>query len=223
MSDIDTPTAKRAKTSEEDNDPWLVVSEGVTDVADAAEGQGAAAAAASTPSLDGNGSQDDEFDEELATLLADEPPRAVKQTPLSKALLQTAVGNSGGVRALLEEQAVTAAKGCGCETPQPGWDKSDPDRITTCGRQQAHIIAGVSIQHVLDRQKERDSQGDNVSYVLARTVRRILQYLAAQEIGASGQGNQCRRGDCFARAMGMFFGKGMEGIPRDVVLALLRY
>ncbi|CAB1108801.1 unnamed protein product [Ectocarpus sp. CCAP 1310/34] len=160
MSDIDTPTAKRA-TSEEDNDPWLVVSEGVADVADAADGQGAAAAAASTPSLDGDGSQDDEFDEELATLLADEPPRAANQTPLAKALLQA---NPGGVRALLKEQAVTAAKGCGCETPQPGWDKSDPDRITTCGRQQAHIIAGVSIQ-------ERDSQGDNVSYVLARTVR----------------------------------------------------
>ncbi|CAB1105697.1 unnamed protein product [Ectocarpus sp. CCAP 1310/34] len=161
MSDIDTPTAKRAKTSEEDNDPWLVVSEGVADVADAAEGQGAAAAAASTPSLDGNGSQDDEFDEELATLLADEPPRAAKQTPLAKALLQAAVGNPGGVRALLKEQAVTAAKGCMCETPQPGWANSDPDRITTCGRQQAHIIAGVSIQTVGSLPRSRNVDCSN--------------------------------------------------------------
>ncbi|CAN0375761.1 unnamed protein product, partial [Ectocarpus sp. 13 AM-2016] len=76
---------------------------------------------------------------------------------------------------------------------------------------------------VLDRQKERDSEGDNVPCVLARTVRSNLQYLAAREIGATGQGNQCRRGECFAAAMGMFCGKGKEGIPRDVVLALLRH
>ncbi|CAN0356412.1 unnamed protein product, partial [Ectocarpus sp. 4 AP-2014] len=76
---------------------------------------------------------------------------------------------------------------------------------------------------VLDRQKERDSEGDKVSYMLARTVRSNVQYLAAQEIGASGQGNQCRRGECFARAMGMFCGKGKEGIPRYAVIALLRY
>ncbi|CAN0377617.1 unnamed protein product, partial [Ectocarpus sp. 8 AP-2014] len=41
--------------------------------------------------------------------------------------------------------------------------------------------------HVLDRQKERDSEGDNVSYVLARTGRSNLQYLAAQEIGLVGR------------------------------------
>ncbi|CAN0194921.1 unnamed protein product, partial [Ectocarpus fasciculatus] len=209
------------KTNEEDDDPWLDRACGVA--ADAGGHGAAAAAAASAPSLDGEGSHDEEFDDELATLVADEPPLAANQSSLANALLKTAVENPGGVRPLLREQAETAAQQCGCQTPLPKWKKGDPGGVTTCGRQQAHIIAGVSIQHVLDRQKERDSQGDNVSYVLARTVRSNLQYLAAQELGASGQGNQCRRGDCFARAMGMFCGKGKEGIPRDVVLALLRH
>ncbi|CAN0364207.1 unnamed protein product, partial [Ectocarpus sp. 6 AP-2014] len=188
-----------------------------------AEGQGAAAATASAPSLDGEGSQDDELDDELATLMADEPARAAKQSPVATALLKTALENPGGARSLLREQAETAAQGCGCQTPLPQWKKGDPGGVTTCGRQQAHIIAGVSIQHVLDRQEAKDSEDDNVPYVLARTVRSNLQYLAAQEIGATGQGNQCRRGECFAAAMGMFYGKGKKGIPRDVVLALLRH
>ncbi|CAN0431016.1 unnamed protein product, partial [Ectocarpus sp. 13 AM-2016] len=52
-------------------------------------------------------------DDELATLVADEPPRAAKQSPLAKALLKTAVENPKGVRSLLKEQAVTAAQACG--------------------------------------------------------------------------------------------------------------
>ena len=79
------------------------------------------------------------------------------------------------------------------------------------------------VQGVLDRQKERESQGDNVPYVLARTVWSNLQYEAALLIGCTGAGSQCLRGECFARAIGMFSGKGMEGIPREVVLALLRH
>lgn len=74
---------------------------------------------------------------------------------------------------------------------------------------------------VLDRQKERGDKGDNVPYEVARTVRSGLLYQAAYGIGCRG-GNQCGRGLWFARAINMFAGKNMEGIPRDVVLAFLR-
>lgn len=80
----------------------------------------------------------------------------------------------------------------------------------------------VLMQAVLKRQRERESFGDNVPYVLARTVRSNIQYEAAIIVGAKGVGNQADRGECMERAMSMFSGKGDEGIPRDVVLALMR-
>ncbi|CAN0387854.1 unnamed protein product [Pylaiella littoralis] len=64
---------------------------------------------------------------------------------------------------------------------------------------------------------------DNVSCVLARTIRSNLHQEAAKLIGCTGMGNQCKRGQCFARAMQMFPGKGMDRIPTEVVLALLRH
>lgn len=68
----------------------------------------------------------------------------------------------------------------------------------------------------LDRLKERDSAGDNVSYVLARTVWSNLQYLAALAIGAKG----LEREPMPARGV---FSARYEGIPRDVLLAVLRH
>lgn len=59
-------------------------------------------------------------------------------------------------------------------------------------------------------------------YVLARTVRSNIQYEFSILIGARGVGNQADRGACMKRAMSMFAGTGMEGVPRDVVLALMR-
>ncbi|CAN0039197.1 unnamed protein product [Hapterophycus canaliculatus] len=41
-------------------------------------------------------------------------------------------------------------------------------------------------------------------------------------IGAKGVGSQADRGACMKQAMSMFHGVGMEGIPREVVLALMR-
>lgn len=78
-------------------------------------------------------------------------------------------------------------------------------------------------QDVLERQKSREAAGDNVNYVLARTVRCQLQYLASVNIGARGVGNQAKRGDCFKTLIDMFDGSGMDGVPRDIVLALLRH
>lgn len=78
----------------------------------------------------------------------------------------------------------------------------------------------ILTQAVYKRQQERP--GDNVPYVLARTVRSNIQYEASIMIGAKGVGNQADRGKCMERAISMFAGKGMEGVPRDVVLALMR-
>ena len=76
-------------------------------------------------------------------------------------------------------------------------------------------------RQVLERQKQRGGS-DDVPYILARTVRSCLQYNASIALGCRGTGNQCPRGPCFKRAMDMFAGEGMEGIPKEVVLALLQ-
>ena len=60
-------------------------------------------------------------------------------------------------------------------------------------------------------------------YVLTRTVRSCIQYNASQDLGCYGQDNQCVRGECMAKAMNMFCGKNVEGIPRPVVWALIAY
>ena len=78
-------------------------------------------------------------------------------------------------------------------------------------------------QDVLERQKKREAHGDNVDYILARTVRCQLQYSAALAIGAKGCWKSMQAGDCFKELIDMFAGAGMEGIPRDVILALLRH
>ncbi|CAM9662443.1 unnamed protein product, partial [Ectocarpus sp. 13 AM-2016] len=95
-----------------------------------------------------------------------------------------------------------AAGECESETP-----------TTTCGCQQTHLISPTSISSMSSTVRRRDSYGDNVSYVLVRTVRSNRQYLAALEIGARGTGHQCQREGCFSRARSMFCGKGMQGIP----------
>ncbi|CAN0436503.1 unnamed protein product, partial [Pylaiella littoralis] len=55
--------------------------------------------------------------------------------------------------------------------------KKNPNRTTTCGNQQGFLVSQLDIQGVLDRQKEREGNGDNGSYVLARTIRSNLQYV----------------------------------------------
>ena len=59
-------------------------------------------------------------------------------------------------------------------------------------------------------------------YVLARTARNNIENWAAIALGAKGAGNQAVRGECMVRAVGVICGKGMEGIPRAVVDALVR-
>ena len=76
------------------------------------------------------------------------------------------------------------------------------------------------MQQILERQQ---AMGEDVGYVISRTVRSCIQYNAAAELGAAGSGNQCQRAACMAAAMAMFCGKGGEGIPKAVVWALLKY
>ncbi|CAN0154528.1 unnamed protein product, partial [Pylaiella littoralis] len=71
--------------------------------------------------------------------------------------------------------------------------------------------------------KGEGGKDDNMSYVLARTIRSNLHQEAAKLIGSTGMGNQCKRGQCFARALQVFRGKGMDRIPTEVVLAPLRH
>ncbi|CAM9968027.1 unnamed protein product, partial [Pylaiella littoralis] len=105
-------------------------------------------------------------------------------------------------------------------------------RNTPTGRQLAAINRASSClnYYYYSRQPGRagspEGEGgkyDNVPYVLARTIRSNLHQEAAKLIGCTGMGNQCKRGQSFARAMQMFPGKGMDRIPTEVVLALLRH
>ncbi|CAN0168677.1 unnamed protein product [Pylaiella littoralis] len=110
----------------------------------------------------------------------------------------------------------------GQETPQPD---DNLRQSTGFPRGSTPPTTTVDNQGVLDRQKEREenTKYDNVSYyVLARTIHSNLHEEAAKLIGCTGMGKQCKRGQCFARAMQMFHGKGMDRIPTEVVLALLR-
>lgn len=86
-----------------------------------------------------------------------------------------------------------------------------------------HTHPTPHVQEVLKRQQERKEVGDDVPYALARTMRSRVQYEASYMIGARGKGNQANRGKCMERALQVFCGKQMEGIPRAVVEALLRY
>eukprot|EP00752_Nemacystus_decipiens_P015919 g14226.t1 len=151
---------------------------------------------------------EEEFDSETAYCLnipAELPPTP---GPLAVGLLAVARENPAGVREWIGGRANMIS--CDCETPLPKWDKTDPNRTTTCGRQEGDIVAALDLQEVLERQKSREAYGDNVNYVLARTVRGQLQYLASRSIGARGVGNQAKRGDCFKSLIDMFDGSGMQ-------------
>lgn len=78
-------------------------------------------------------------------------------------------------------------------------------------------------QTILEGQNQRRGDGDDVGYVLARTVRSCILHEASKALGAVGPGNQCKRGKCMEAAMAMSCGKKMDGIPQPVVWALARY
>ncbi|CAM9856679.1 unnamed protein product [Pylaiella littoralis] len=125
--------------------------------------------------------------------------------------------------------AVSEAAGeCECEVRLPRWDKKHPNRTTTCGNQQGFLVSQPTSTYSRQPGRAGSPKGeggkyDNVPYVIARTIRSNLHQEAAKLIGCTGMGNQCKRGQCFARAMQMFPGKGMDRIPTEVVLALLRH
>lgn len=60
-------------------------------------------------------------------------------------------------------------------------------------------------------------------YVLVRTISSNIQNEAAIDVVAEGADNQAVRGRSMARTVEMCSSKGMEGIPRTVVGALLRH
>lgn len=64
--------------------------------------------------------------------------------PLAVELLAVARDNPAEVRQWMGGQADLIV--CNCETPLAKWDKSDPNRTKTCGRQQGHIVAGLEMQ-----------------------------------------------------------------------------
>ncbi|CAN0410992.1 unnamed protein product [Pylaiella littoralis] len=112
-------------------------------------------------------------------------------------------------------------------SPEMGQDTPQPDdnlRQSTGLPRVTTTITTVSRQPGrAGSPKGEGGKYDNVSCVLARTIRSNVDQEAAKLIGCTGMGNQCKRGQCFARAMQMFPGKGMDRIPTEVVLALLRH
>ena len=89
--------------------------------------------------------EEQEFGDELATLLGD-PPLPEHAGALAGALLRKAQEDPGGLRAWLEEAAKEEAGTCSCETPIPKWDKENPKKTTTCGVQQSFLVSQLDIQ-----------------------------------------------------------------------------
>ena len=161
MADEQEPRVKRAKTIVLEVDTDREVPEGSAD-SDAPEVVSTAAAVEEAPlseesdeESDSSGnfmspsetqtSEEQEFGDDLATLLGD-PPLFEHAGALAGALLREAQEDPGGLRAWLEEDAKEEAGTDSCETPISKWDKENPKKTTTCGAQQSFLVSQLDIQ-----------------------------------------------------------------------------
>ena len=87
-----------------------------------------------------------EFGDEFATILGTDPPLSQFPTPLAKELFEVCTSKERSVREWLLTSAREEAAPCACPTPLPMWDKADPKKAATCGRQQAYIISTIDMQ-----------------------------------------------------------------------------
>ena len=87
-----------------------------------------------------------EFGAEFATILGTDPPLSQFPTPLAKELFEVCTSKERSVREWLLTSAREEAAPCACSTPLPMWDKADPKKAATCGRQQAYIISTIDMQ-----------------------------------------------------------------------------
>jgi len=87
-----------------------------------------------------------EFGDEFATILGTDPPLSQFPTPLAKELFEVCTSKARSVREWLLTSAREEAAPCACPTPLPMWDKADPKKAATCGRQQAYIISTIDMQ-----------------------------------------------------------------------------
>ncbi|CAM9715068.1 unnamed protein product [Pylaiella littoralis] len=69
------------------------------------------------------------------------------------------------------------------------------------------------MEAVMDRQKKRAAEGDNVDYVLARTVRCILQYDAPLLSRRRGGGTSANAGLASKRPLTCFLGLKWRAQP----------
>lgn len=74
---------------------------------------------------------------------------------------------------------------------------------------------------VWQRRQARSDKDDDVPYLLAQTARSNALNEAGVALGGKGVGSHAVSRECMARALGMFCGKGLEGVHRAVVVALL--
>ena len=88
----------------------------------------------------------EEFGDELADVVQFDPPLARTPSALARDLLRVAIDNPPSVRGWLLTLAKEQAGECECETPLPKWTKGSEPGATTCGRQQAEVVAGVDMQ-----------------------------------------------------------------------------
>ena len=58
--------------------------------------------------------------------------------------------------------------------------------------------------------------------MVAKSVRNQVYYDTSRDLGCFGQGNQCTAGKCMREALKVFAGTNADGIPTEVVRAMLR-
>lgn len=80
--------------------------------------------------------------------------------------------------------------------------------------QRSSLIPPSSRQDIYNRQKT------DPGYCLAKRVNQVY-YDTSRDLGAHGEGNQCKAGKCMIEALKAFAGKDDDGIPPEVVRAML--
>lgn len=142
MSHEEQRPSKRAKPSDAED----VISPDTLELCDhAAESEGdtgAGTAAEDHGDQTPHQTYDDEFGTEMAYLLESE---VLPEAPSAWAeeLWEVAKHNPAGIRAWIGEKLGTIE--CGCVDPLPKWKKSSPNEVSTCGRQQAHLLSQLDM------------------------------------------------------------------------------
>ncbi|CAB1113345.1 unnamed protein product [Ectocarpus sp. CCAP 1310/34] len=87
-----------------------------------------------------------------------------------------------------------------------------------------HRLTTTTVPCVTPRQQDVCTRyKDDPGYCVAKRVRNQVYYDTAKDLGCFGRGNQLKAGECMRAATKVFAGDGNDGLPTEVVKAMLQY